>query len=282
LRLFLLVAVTMVAFAANSLLNRVAVGAGAAGPAEFAAIRVVSGALALWLFAGLAGQAVRLTEAARILPALMLTLYLLGFSFAYLTLDAGIGALILFGCVQVTMFAGSLVAGERPPALRWLGMTAGLLGLGLLVWPAGVVRADPLGTVLMACAGIGWGVYSLRGRGSRAPIADTAASFLLASPLVLAGWFLSGAAGGIAPPGVALAVVSGVVTSGMGYALWYTVLPRLEASVAALAQLTVPVIAVAGGVTLLGESVGVKTVLSAALVLGGVAVGILGGHPRRR
>ncbi len=277
MRLPVLVAVTMLAFAANSLLNRVAIAEGLAGPAGFAAVRVASGALALWLIAGRAGQAVRLTGRARLVPAAALTLYLLGFSFAYLTLHAGIGALILFGGVQVTMFGGSLLAGERPPALRWAGMAAGLAGLALLVWPAGAVRIDPLGAVLMAAAAFGWGVYSLRGRASRAPLADTAASFLLATPLVLLGWLLSGAAG-IVPLGVLPAMVSGVVTSGMGYALWYSLLPRLEASVAALAQLTVPVIAVAGGVLLLGEGLTAKTVISAALVLGGVAMGILGGR----
>lgn len=270
----------MLAFAANSLLNRVAIADGAAGPAGFAAVRVASGALALWLIAGRAGQAVRLAERARIVPALMLALYLLGFSFAYLTLDAGIGALILFGAVQVTMFAGALLSGDRPPALRWAGMVAGLLGLALLVWPAGALRIDPAGALMMAAGGVGWGVYSLRGRGSRAPIADTAASFALATPFVAAGLALSGEGLGLAPEGAALAVLSGVVTSGMGYALWYSVLPRLEASVAALAQLTVPVIAVAGGVALLGENLGPRTVLAAALVLGGVAVGILGAGRR--
>ncbi len=275
MRLPVLVAVTLLAFAANSLLNRVAIAEGVAGPAGFAAVRVASGALALWLLAGRAGQAVRLIDRARLVPAAALTLYLLGFSFAYLTLDAGIGALILFGFVQLSMFAGALISGDRPPALRWVGMAVGLTGLALLVWPAGALRIDATGAVLMAAAGCGWGVYSLRGRASRAPLADTAASFLLATPLVLLGWLFSGATG-LAPLGVLLATISGVVTSGMGYALWYSLLPRLEASVAALAQLTVPVIAVAGGVLLLGEGLGAKTVISAALVLGGVAMGILG------
>lgn len=281
MRLLALVALTMTAFAANSLLNRVAVADAGASPAAFAAIRVASGALALWFMARRVGQPVALAERRRVVPALALTLYLLGFSFAYLTLDAGIGALILFGGVQVTMFGAALLAGERPPSLRWIGMAVGLGGLGLLVWPTGeAVRIDPVGVTLMAGAAFGWGVYSVRGRGSRAPVADTAASFLLATPLVAAGWAFSAGAPLPGAQGMALAVVSGVVTSGMGYALWYGLLPRLETSLAALAQLTVPVIALAGGVLLLGEAVGPKTVVAAALVLGGVALGSLGGRRR--
>lgn len=270
MRLFLLVALTMTAFAANSLLNRVAVAGDMAGPAAFAAIRVLSGAVVLCLIARPKG----LFEARRLVPALSITLYFVGFSFAYRSLDAGVGALILFGCVQVTMFGGSLLGGERPAVLRWVGMVLGLTGLAFLVLPVGGVRIDPFGAVLMAAAGIGWGIYSLSGRGSTAPIPDTAASFVLAAPLVVLAWGASGEGLDLAPMGVVYGVISGVVMSGLGYALWYSVLPRLGASVAALAQLTVPVIAVAGGALFLGEAVDLRTVLSAALVVGGVALGI--------
>ncbi len=280
MRLAALVALTMVAFAANSLLNRMALVEAGAAPAAFALLRVLSGAIALWVMAQRGGQKVVLLKQGRALPAAALTLYLLGFSFAYLTLDAGIGALILFGGVQITMFSGALIAGERPPVLRWLGMVAGVAGLGLLCWPTGAVHVDVLGASLMASAALGWGIYSLIGRGSTAPLADTAASFVLATPLVLAGWLLSGETASLPPLGIALAVLSGVVTSGMGYALWYSVLPRLDASVAALAQLTVPVIAIAAGAALLAEAVDLRTILSAALVLGGVAVGILGSRAK--
>ena len=284
MRLVALVALTMVAFAANSLLNRVALVEANAAPAGFAVLRVVSGAVALWLMAHFSGQGARLFLPRRILPAVALTLYLLGFSFAYLSLDAGIGALILFGGVQVTMFAGALLSGERPAALRWVGMAAGITGLALLVWPVGGFQIDPIGAILMAAAALGWGVYSLIGRGSKAPLADTAASFVLASPLVLLSWLVSGESATIPLAGAGLAVLSGVVTSGMGYALWYSVLPRLDATVAALAQLTVPVIALAAGVLFLAETVDARTLLSAALVLGGVAIGVLtsSGRPAPR
>jgi drug/metabolite transporter (DMT)-like permease len=280
MRLAALVAVTMVAFAANSLLNRMALVEAGAAPAAFALLRVLSGAVALWFMARRSGQTVALLAPGRALPAAVLTLYLLGFSFAYLTLDAGIGALILFGGVQITMFSGALIAGERPPVLRWLGMVAGVAGLGLLCWPSGAVQVDVLGASLMGAAALGWGIYSLIGRGSTAPLADTAASFVLATPLVLAGWLVSGETASLPVLGIGLAIVSGVVTSGMGYALWYSVLPRLDASVAALAQLTVPVIAIVAGAALLAEAVDLRTVLSAALVLGGVAVGILGSRAK--
>ena len=276
MRLAALVALTMVAFAANSLLNRVALSGGEATPAAFAALRVVSGAALLWILARRSDQGVALLETRRALPTLSLTLYLLGFSFAYLTLDAGIGALILFGCVQVTMFAGALLAGEQPPILRWVGMALGLAGLAWLVWPSGALQIDLLGAGLMSLAGLGWGIYSLIGRGSKAPLSDTAASFVLSAPLVLVAWVMSGEGGQMTMIGALLALVSGVVTSGMGYALWYSVLPRLDATVAALAQLTVPVIAMVAGVVLLAEALDITTILAAALVLGGVAIGVLG------
>ena len=283
MRFILLVALAMVAFAANSLLNRVAIAEGAADPAGFAAVRVASGALVLWIVAARVGQPVRALQPGRVVPALALTLYFLGFSFAYLTLDAGVGALILFGGVQLTMFGGGLLGGERPPMLRWVGMGVGLAGLVLLFWPLGTgTSVDPLGALLMAGAALGWGVYSLKGRASRAPIGDTAASFVLSAPIVAAGWLFSGEGWALTPLGLLLAVVSGVVTSGLGYALWYSVLPRLEASVAALSQLTVPVIAVAAGAVLLGEAAGVRTILSAALVVGGVALGIAAVRPTAR
>lgn len=270
-----LVAVTMVAFAANSLLNRVAISSDAAEPAAFSAIRVTSGALVLLLVAARTKQAAPLFETRRILPALALTSYFLGFSFAYQTLDAGLGALILFGGVQLTMFGGGLAAGERPPALRWLGMVVGLFGLTLLFWPFGTgADVNPVGAGLMMVAALGWGVYSLGGRASAAPIGDTAISFTYAAPLVVAAWVISGETTIPTQTGVALAVLSGVVTSALGYVLWYSVLPRLDASVAALAQLTVPIIAVMGGALFLGETVDARLALSTALVLGGVALGI--------
>ena len=200
-----------------------------------------------------------------------LSAYLLGFSLAYRGLDAGTGALVLFGTVQVTMFSGALLAREQVPGRRWAGAGLALAGLALIAAP-GVSGLVPL--ALMAVAGLGWGIYSLAGRGAIDPLAATGWNFLLSVPLVLP----IGLASGLAPPdatGVALAVVSGAVTSGLGYALWYQVLPRLGAARAAVAQLSVPVIAALGGAVLLAEAPGLRFWLASLLVLGGVALASL-------
>jgi drug/metabolite transporter (DMT)-like permease len=271
MRLFLLTALTMVAFAANSVLNRWAVGPGHIGAVEFAVIRLLAGAvmlavLVLWLRGGWAWPGRR----GRVPGVLGLASYLIGFSLAYRGLDAGTGALVLFGTVQVTMFAGALWSRERVPGRRWAGAVLALGGLALIAAP-GAVDGRPL--TLMAVAGLGWGVYSLAGRGAVDPLAATAWNFLLAVPLVLP-LALLGFQGPDAA-GIALAVMSGAVTSGLGYALWYVVLPQLGAARAAVAQLTVPVIAALGGAVLLAEAPGGRFWLAAGLVLGGVALASL-------
>ncbi|MEO1536638.1 MAG: DMT family transporter [Pseudomonadota bacterium] len=273
-RIILLATLTMTAFAANSLLNRAALLDGETGPAAFAALRVASGALCLALLAAMRGGLPLGDLRKRGIGASTLTVYVLGFSFAYVALDAGLGALILFGTVQLTMFAGALVSGERPPATRWIGALLALAGLTGLVWP-GTAEAPALGPVmLMAAAGVGWGFYSLAGRGATNPLGDTAANFLCAAPFAIVLWVI--APDGLTQRGALLAIVSGALTSGLGYALWYGILPRIEASVAALAQLTVPVIAVAGGIMFLAEPVTARLVIASIVILGGVALGILG------
>lgn len=277
-RLFLLTAITMVAFASNSLLNRAALADGQAGPAAFAALRVLSGALCLAALAiwrsGLPAMATR----ARVVGTASLTVYMLGFSFAYIALDAGSGALILFGGVQITMFGGALIMGERPAPARWVGSIVALAGLAWLLSP-GEVTPPPLGAAsLMLAAAVGWGVYSLVGRGARDPLAETAGNFLCAAPIALIFWAI--ATDGITTSGAVLAVVSGAITSGLGYALWYAVLPRLDASVAALAQLTAPVIAIAGGALFLAEVPEIRLILASVVVLGGVAFGVIAGRKR--
>ena len=265
MRLFALSALVMVAFAANSLLNRAAVGGGLIEAMPFAVIRVVAGALVLSLLAR-----ARPTRA-NLAPALWLTLYLVGFSLAYTALDAGIGALILFAGVQVTMLAGAVVLDEKPPAHRFAGAALALAGLAALLVPGTGAVPGLVPALLMAVAAVGWGLYSLAGRGSASPLRSTAANFLVAAPMVALaalpfGW------GDFAPLGVALAVVSGALTSGLGYALWYRVLPELGAGRAAVAQLSVPVIAMAGGALWLGEALGLGALLASAVVLAGVAL----------
>ena len=278
MRIFLLTALVMVAFASNSVLNRAALTGAEIGPMDFALIRVGSGAVALALLVLLRDRKMALLGPHRLIGVLSLSLYLLAFSTAYVALDAGIGALILFGGVQVTMFAGALLVREQMPMRRWLGAGLAFTGLGWLLWPVGDAQASVLHGVLMIFAALGWGIYSLVGRKSDDPLGATAANFVLAVPVCGALWWMMPVAAEAVSPtarGVLLAVVSGVVTSALGYALWYSVLPKLQASVAAVAQLTVPVIALAGGMVFLGETLSLRFAVASALVLGGVAISVL-------
>lgn len=269
------VAAAMVAFAANSILNRAAVGGDLIDAYSFAFLRAASGALTLLLLVRLQRRPLQRWSSERLVGAGPLALYLLCFSMAYSRIDSGVGALLLFAAVQVTMFAGGVLGGERPPLRRWVGALAAMGGLGWLIWPSGPV-ALPLGAAFaMLAAGVGWGLYSLRGRQVRDALTDTAANFVVATPIcALPFGFLSDSAVFAAPSGVVLAVVSGAVTSGLGYALWYAVLPRIGASVAGLVQLSVPVIATLGGVFLLAETLSVRALTAGVVVLGGIAYGL--------
>lgn len=271
-RLFLLTALAMLAFAANSVLNRLAVGQGLIGPVEFAVMRVAAGAIALAIIATPWRRRTTDPLSARVMGVGGLVVYLFGFSLAYLELDAGTGALALFGTVQVTMFCGAFLSREAIPARRWWGAALALGGLSVLAAPGTApLPAVPLG--LMVLAGVGWGLYSLAGRLTVDPLGSTARNFLIAAPL--AG--LVAALSGIAWPawhGAALACLSGALTSGLGYALWYAILPQLGAARAAVAQLSVPVLAAAGGAILLAEVPDWRFALAALMVLGGVALAI--------
>ncbi|MGB7268293.1 MAG: DMT family transporter [Albidovulum sp.] len=274
MRLFVLTALVMTAFAANSVLNRLALKGDAIGALDFAAIRLVSGAVFLGVLALVLRRGLPVLVPRHVLGAAMLLLYVLGFSQAYLALDAGVGALILFGGVQITMFAGALIAREAVPPLRWAGAALAFAGLLWLLLPQnGGLQLDRGAVWAMAAAALGWGVYSLLGRGGGDALARTAASFILAAPLaVLATLAMPVSGGAMTGYGVALAVTAGVVTSGLGYALWYQILPQLGAARGAVAQLTVPVIAALGGVLMIGESLTLQFALATLLVLGGVAL----------
>lgn len=277
MRLFLLTALTMLAFAGNSVLNRMAVGGGLVGPVDFAFWRVLSGAgvlaaLVLWRHLR-SGGPIWPGARGRLVGAAGLLAYLLGFSLAYVALGAGAGALILFGTVQITMFAGALWAREPLPPARWLGAALAFGGLVILLAPGASSAPEPLAVLSMVGAGVGWGLYSLSGRHQTDALGATAANFLAVVPVLgVALLFGPPAPVPLAPGGLALAIVSGAVTSGLGYALWYRILPALGAGRAAVAQLTVPLIAAAGGLALLGEPLGLRFVLAAAAVLGGVAL----------
>jgi drug/metabolite transporter (DMT)-like permease len=272
-----LTAVAMLAFAANSLLCRLALQQDRIDPASFGAIRLVAGALVL--------ACVMRSRRQPAAPgdwraAVLLFAYVALFSFAYVSLAAGTGALILFGAVQLTMLGAGLLGGERFTPAGWMGLALALAGLAVLLLP-GAAAPSLHGAVLMAGAGVAWGGYSLRGRGAADPLAATAASFLRAAPLgiLLALGFAARAHADAR--GVGLAVVSGALTSGLGYVVWYAALRRLTAMRAATVQLSVPPIAAFGGVLLLGEALTLRLGLASLAILGGIAL-VLGSRSARR
>ncbi|MGE3453177.1 MAG: DMT family transporter, partial [Burkholderiales bacterium] len=231
-----------------------------------------SGALTLWLVASLARR--ERGGRGNWLSAFALTAYAAGFSFAYLSLSAATGALLLFGAVQATMIGHGLAKGERFRAPQLAGLALALAGLVGLLMPG--LAAPPLGgAAWMLGAGVAWGVYSLRGRGAGDPTRVTAGNFVRAVPLALALGALTWPGAAVDAAGIAYAVASGALASGLGYAIWYTALPALKATHAATVQLSVPVIAAAGGVVFLGEAVTLRLALASAAILGGIALVIL-------
>lgn len=265
-----LTAVAMLAFAANSLLCRLALQQELIDPASFASTRLVAGAITLAAIVRLRSDR-SAPGRADWLAAAMLFGYVAFFSFAYLTLPAGTGALILFGAVQVTMFSVGLRSGEMFRPVAWLGLALAVAGLIYLVLP-GVAAPAPLGAAMMAIAGVAWGVYSLRGRGVTDPLAATAGNFVRAAPLALVLSLLLATHAHANAAGVALAIASGAVTSGIGYVIWYAALSRLSAIRAATVQLSVPLIAAFGGVVLLSEAITPRLLAASVAILGGIAL----------
>jgi drug/metabolite transporter (DMT)-like permease len=261
-------ALALIAFAANSVLCRLALQQNAIDPATFSSVRFASGAAVLLAIAG--RGALRRSKGTWV-SALLLTLYAIPFAFAYVRLSAGTGALILFGWVQVTMLIGARRAGERIGLVQALGLGLALIGLVYLMSP-GLAAPSPTGAALMTAAGVGWGLYSLQGRGAADPLMQSTGSFVRSAPLI----FLAGLASlpqfHVRPTGLSLAVASGAVASSLGYVAWFAALRRLTALRAAAVQLAVPVIAAAGGVILLSEPIPMRLVISAMLVLGGIGL----------
>ncbi len=284
-RLALLTTLAMVAFAANSVLNRLALAGGEADALGYTGIRLLSGALMLALLLVLRRDGPRRWPTGGVGGswggAAALFLYAIGFSLAYLALDAGMGALLLFAAVQIGMLGWALAQGDRPGAVEWAGFALAIGCLVLLVRP-GLTAPDPLGALLMVGAGLAWAVYTLLGRGSTAPLVDTAGNFLRCLPVAVLLLLPSLWADSLTPTGWALAVASGALASGLGYAVWYGVLPALQRSTAAYVQLTVPAIAAAGGVVFIAEPLTARLVLCSAGILGGVALALRGAETRRR
>lgn len=275
-RVLILTALTMIAFAGNSLLCRAALGHAHIDAASFTSIRLISGALVLWLIVQIRHGTHTGKGSWR--SAVALFIYAAGFSYAYLSLSASTGALLLFGAVQATMIGYGIWTGERLRAIQLAGLLLAFAGLIGLLLP-GVTAPPLMGSLLMLGAGVAWGVYSLRGRGAGDPTVVTAGNFLRTVPIaiVLSAVMFRGI--GMDAAGIGYAVVSGGLASGLGYAIWYTLLPALKATVAASVQLSVPVIAALGGVLLLGEHISLRLVLASIAILGGIALVILEMRP---
>ena len=272
MRVVILTLLAMVAFASNSLLCRLALRQTTIDAASFTLIRLLSGAIALWLI--VITRKTGRTIAGNWTSALALFAYAAAFSFAYISLSAGTGALLLFGAVQATMILWGLRKGERLNARQWFGLAIALGGLVALVFPG--LSAPPIGgALLMTGAGIAWGIYSLRGKGAGDPTSVTAGNFwrsvVFAAVLSMAllRWT------NLDPAGIRYAIVSGAIASGVGYVIWYSALPGLKATTAATVQLSVPVLAAVGGILFLSESITLRLVFASLLILGGIGLVII-------
>ncbi len=277
-RIIALTTLAMIAFAGNSLLCRAALEHTSIDAASFTTIRLISGAVMLWLV-------VRIRRGTRTgggnwVSAFALFAYAAGFSFAYVSLPAATGALLLFGAVQATMIGHGIWTGERLRRLQLVGLMLAFGGLVGLLLPG--LSAPPLyGSILMLGAGVAWGIYSLRGKGAGDPTRVTAGNFLRAVPIAAALSLLMLNGTSLDNAGFWYAVSSGALASGMGYVIWYTALPELKATNAATVQLSVPVIAALGGIAFLGETITLRLVLASVAILGGIALVILEKQPRR-
>ena len=275
MRILLLTALTMIAFAANSILTRMAIDGQHIDPSGFALVRVASGALVLGMLITLRGGGMPLLSRQRIAGAVALAAYMIGFSMAYLTLDAGLGALILFGVVQTAMFAYSALRGASPNRRQAIGAGVAFSGLLVALWPGPDSSGDLAGAFLMVIAGLGWAAYTIIGRNAEDPLGASAANFLLSLPMLLVLLITAGLY--FTPAGRSLGMLCGGLTSGLGYALWYSVLPKLDAVTAAIVQLSVPIIAIVAGVVVLGENLGWPLIVATVLVVGGIGWAVSAG-----
>ena len=279
MKVFLLTTFALVAFALNSILCRLALRGDEADAAAFTAVRLAAGAAVLSAIvvyrSGNGASSTREKVGGGWMSALFLFTYAILFSLAYLNLTTGTGALILFGSVQFTMILASLIRGERPRTLEWLGLAVALAGLIYLFYP-GLSSPPAASSALMVAAGASWGLYTLRGKRSADPIGETAGNFLKSLPFGAAALLVFLPSLHLSAYGVSLAVISGAVTSGIGYAVWYTALRDLTTTRAAVVQLAVPIITAIIGIVFLSEIADLRLVIAGMLILGGIALTVFG------
>lgn len=268
-------ALALIAFAANSVLCRLALGGNGIDASSFTIIRLLAGALVLFLILTLSNKKNNSPSKGGWFAGTLLFLYAISFSFAYTTLDTGTGALILFGSVQITMILLSLIAGTRLHITEWIGVFIAFAGFVYMVLP-GVSTPSFTGFSLMTVAGAAWGIYTLKGRGSKNPLADTTHNFLRTIPFVFILAIITIKKSHYSLEGVLFAILSGAIASGVGYTIWYIALGGLSAIQAAAVQLSVPIIAASGGVIFLAEEITFRLTISALMILGGILFVVLG------
>lgn len=271
----LFTSLALLAFALNSLLCRMALGSGETDAAGFTLVRLVSGAVTMSAILMATRQNVSPFRAGNWQSAFFLFGYAIAFSFAYLGLTAGTGALILFGAVQLTIIGLAAFNGDRPSKIEWIGLILAASGLFYLVLP-GLSAPPMLNSILMGAAGFCWGIYTVIGKSSKSPLSDTAGNFVKSVPMIVIASAAFASQINLSARGLWLAVASGAIASGIGYALWYSVLPNLNATRAAILQLSVPLLTAFGGIFLLGENFSLRLLTAAALIVGGIALSSYG------
>lgn len=277
IKIILSTGLALLAFAGNSILCRLALGNNTIDAASFTTIRLLSGIVVLAVILIMTNSGCAQTAKGSWRASAMLFIYAVTFSFAYISLDTGIGALILFGSVQITMILASLFSGNKLHYSEWVGVIIAFTGFVYLVMP-GLATPSLMGFILMTVAGIAWGFYTLAGRGTKNPFSDTAYNFLRTLPLVIVLIAFTFQSTNLSREGILLAVLSGGITSGLGYSVWYIALGGLSATQAAVVQLLVPVIAAIGGVLFASEMITQRLVLSSLMILGGILAVVLGRH----
>lgn len=276
MRTVILTTLALIAFAANSVLCRMALGDESIDAANFTIIRLLSGALVLYMLFKLKSKNISTsTTKGNWFSSSMLFLYAITFSFAYITLDTATGALILFGAVQITIILYSIITGHKLKLLEWVGAFISFLGFIYLILP-GVTSPSLVGFILMSIAGIAWGIYTVKGKVSKDSLADTTFNFLKTIPFVLIVFVFTFNNGHYSSEGILLAIISGGITSGIGYTIWYLAIRGLTSVQSAVVQLLVPVIAAFGGVLFISEVITYRLTISSVLILGGILLVVIG------